>query len=535
VKKLQGLSHPNIGRLLDCGLHRATIFISTEYLPGRSLYYRMLSGPALPQAQKLAIVAQVADALEFAHQHGIVHGDLKPGNILITDGGEAKVIDFTMASLIAPNSAYPRRDSGPVDIPVAVTPRYASPQLMSRQKAEPKDDVFALACMAYELLTARHPFEDTNARFPPPRSAELSEGQFAAIVRGLEPEHSRRTPSTEQFQHELAAAGGPPVWARRGLWAALIAGVVAVGWFLLQIYWVTPPRIETAETERTPSVIAEPTAGTTLRDCAFCPTMKVVPAGQFVQGARIDDPNASALEKPQHSVIIAHPFAIAIDAVTVGQFAEFVAASQRPMEGCDTYDGSWHVKADANWQHPGFSQTPLHPVVCASWNDAVAYAEWLSKQSGHHFRLPSTAEWEYAARAGQGAVSPWGGNASRACAAANVADQSAGRRYPGWSVFACDDGFVNTAPVGSFAANGFGLHDMLGNVFAWTEDCWHADYLHAPANGSPRIDAHCGEHEMRGGSWFSAPAYVRASYRNHFAADYRGSSVGIRLVRELTP
>jgi formylglycine-generating enzyme required for sulfatase activity len=418
---------------------------------------------------------------------------------------------------------------------VAVTPRYASPQLMSRQEAGPKDDVYALACIAYELLTARHPFEDADAGFPPPRSAELSNGQFAAIVQGLEPEHSRRTPSARQFQEELAAARGPPVWTRRGVWAALIAGAVAIGLFLVQNYVVTPPRIETAQTRPPQSVLAEPTAGTTLRDCAFCPTMKVVPAGHFVQGARIDDPSASALEKPQHTVTIAHPFAIAIDAVTVGQFAEFIAATQRPMEGCDTYDGSWHVKADANWQRPGFSQTPLHPVVCASWKDAVAYAEWLSKKSGHHFRLPSTAEWEYAARAGQVAVSPWGSNAGRACAAANVADQSAGRRYPGWTVFACDDGFVNTAPVGTFAANGFGLHDMLGNVFAWTEDCWHGDYLDAPADGSSRVEPQCGEHELRGGSWFSAPAYVRASYRNHFAADYRGSSVGIRLVRELTP
>jgi formylglycine-generating enzyme required for sulfatase activity len=116
-----------------------------------------------------------------------------------------------------------------------------------------------------------------------------------------------------------------------------------------------------------------------------------------------------------------------------------------------------------------------------------------------------------------------------------VADQSAARRYPGWTAFGCDDGYIFTAPVGSFKASAFGLNDMLGNVFQWTEDCWHEDYKNAPIDGSARTDGDCSEHELRGGSWFTTPAFVRASYRNHFAANYRTSSVGIRLVRELAP
>jgi formylglycine-generating enzyme required for sulfatase activity len=116
-----------------------------------------------------------------------------------------------------------------------------------------------------------------------------------------------------------------------------------------------------------------------------------------------------------------------------------------------------------------------------------------------------------------------------------VADQSAARRYPGWDAFACDDGYVNTAPVGSFSANAFGLSDMLGNVFEWTQDCWHEDYSGAPTDGSARADGDCNQRELRGGSWFSSPSYVTASYRNHFAADYRASSVGFRLVRDINP
>jgi formylglycine-generating enzyme required for sulfatase activity len=101
--------------------------------------------------------------------------------------------------------------------------------------------------------------------------------------------------------------------------------------------------------------------------------------------------------------------------------------------------------------------------------------------------------------------------------------------------FNCNDGYVFTAPVGSFKANAFGLNDMLGNVFQWTEDCWNATYKGAPIDGSARTDGNCNEHELRGGSWFSSPGYVRADYRNHFAANYRASSAGIRLARDITP
>jgi formylglycine-generating enzyme required for sulfatase activity len=114
-----------------------------------------------------------------------------------------------------------------------------------------------------------------------------------------------------------------------------------------------------------------------------------------------------------------------------------------------------------------------------------------------------------------------------------VADQSAEQRFPGWNVFPCNDGYVNTAPVGSFQANAFGLNDLLGNVFEWVEDCWYDDYTGAPVDGSARINAGCQERELRGGSWFSSPQYVSASYRNRFEHGYRSSSLGFRLVRDM--
>jgi formylglycine-generating enzyme len=205
------------------------------------------------------------------------------------------------------------------------------------------------------------------------------------------------------------------------------------------------------------------------------------------------------------------------------------------MQSCEIYDGAWHALPDASWKNPGFLQEGSHPVTCVSWRDATAYAQWLSAITGHVFRLPSASEWEYAARGGSSASRPWDGRGPGPCTQANVADQTAVQHYPGWDVFSCADRFVNTSPVGSFAANPFGLNDMLGNVLQWTEDCWRGDYIHAPSNGSARTDGDCTQHELRGGSWFSAPKFVTASYRNHFAAGRRTSSVGFRLVQTENP
>jgi formylglycine-generating enzyme required for sulfatase activity len=220
--------------------------------------------------------------------------------------------------------------------------------------------------------------------------------------------------------------------------------------------------------------------------------------------------------------------------VTVGEFAEFVEETGRQVVGCWTYDGAWRLDSAASWKSAVEGQTALHPASCVSWDDASAYAQWLSQRTGQPYRLPSAAEWEFAARGGAAAPRPWTSDAG-ACSQANVADQTAQQRFPGWTTHACMDTYVQSAPVGSFAANAFGLHDTLGNVFEWVADCWHEDYSGAPDDGSARVDGDCSQHEMRGGSWFTAPDFVRVSYRNRFAADYRSSSVGFRVVRRTAP
>lgn len=303
-------------------------------------------------------------------------------------------------------------------------------------------------------------------------------------------------------------------------WAAAAALLVGLVWFGVH----RPSRSLPTAT------VVLPAPGTVSRDCPQCPDMTVLPTGRFKQGSA----SGSGFAQPVHWVQIERPFALSTNPVTVAEFGAFVAATGRELQGCDVFDGEWHDSSEASWKAPGFEQTGSHPVTCVSWNDAQAYAQWLSIKTGHRYRLPSASQWEYAAHAGSEKSTPWATDAS-ACADADVADASAARRYPGLSVFPCDDGFVYTAPVRSFESNPWGLYDMLGNVLVWTEDCWHPNYVDAPIDGSAWRGGDCGDRELRGGSWFSAPPVVRADYRDRFPAAYRTSSVGIRLVRELGP
>jgi formylglycine-generating enzyme required for sulfatase activity len=361
-----------------------------------------------------------------------------------------------------------------------------------------------------------------------------------APVAKIEPLVARQSASRAPPQSERAARITKPAPAKpgeswkppRGISPATVGVAILV---LVFAVWFFGHRAPVPAKLAAVFSAGVPKPGTVFRDCPTCPGLTVLPAGRLKQGSAGADSGSSSFDKPLHWVVIGRPFAMFTSAVTLDEFREFITAAGRDMQGCDVYDGEWKHRQESSWENPGFVQTGSHPVTCTSWDDAKAYAAWLSAKTGHQYRLPSASEWEYAARAGGEADHPWNPDGSGACARANVADQSAARRFPGWSVFGCDDGYIYTAPVGSFKASAFGLNDMLGNVFQWTEDCWHEDYKGAPVDGSARTDGDCSEHELRGGSWFTTPAFVRAGYRNHFAANYRTSSVGIRLVRDLTP
>ena len=278
----------------------------------------------------------------------------------------------------------------------------------------------------------------------------------------------------------------------------------------------------------------DPMVGDRFRDCPECPEMAVLPAGSYRMGSPSYEQGRQEDEGPAHEVTIAVPFAIGVYEVTVAEFGRFVdETGYSAGSSCFTYDGG----ADRGWRNPGFRQSGRHPVACVSWNDAQAYAAWLSRKTGEEYRLPNESEWEYAARASTRTARPWGEGESGQCRHANGAD---GKRKGSLlelvtSLWACRDGHVHTAPVGSFAANGWGLHDMLGNVEEWTEDCYNRSYAGAPSDGSVWEYGDCSARSLRGGSWISKPQYLRAADRSWLSSGGRGSAFGFRVARTLRP
>ena len=210
-------------------------------------------------------------------------------------------------------------------------------------------------------------------------------------------------------------------------------------------------------------------------------------------------------EGPLHRVVIGAPFAVGVYEVT---FAEWDACAS--AGGCGGYRPD-----DEGWG------SGRRPVVNVSWEDAQSYVAWLSRETGESYRLLSESEWEYAARAGTVTRYWWGDDIGR-----NRANcYGCGSRWD----------FERTAPVGSFAANGFGLHDVHGNVWEWVQDCWNDSYAGAPGDGSAWESGYCARRVLRGGSWLYIPRYVRAAIRGRHVTGYRVINAGFRVARTFTP
>ena len=297
--------------------------------------------------------------------------------------------------------------------------------------------------------------------------------------------------------------------------------------------------------------------GQRFRDCPECPEMVVVPSGSFLMGAPESEEDSQDDERPVHRVAV-QSFAVGVYEVTVAEFSSFVDETDySTSDFCSTWEWitrgcpslpSDYSTSDAckvyvhrdyvaeewdgfGWRNPGFEQDGSHPVVCVSWHDARAYVNWLSRRTGERYRLLSEAEWEYMARAGTRTAQHWGKEGADQCEYANGADASAGFY---WGID-CDDGHSRTASVGSYRANAWGLHDVLGNVFEWTADCWNKTYAGAPSDGGAWKSGNCSAHVLRGGSWSLEPGYLRSAHRNRISSGNRISYLGFRVARTLTP
>jgi formylglycine-generating enzyme required for sulfatase activity len=242
-----------------------------------------------------------------------------------------------------------------------------------------------------------------------------------------------------------------------------------------------------------------------MRDCAECPAMVLVPAGEFTMGSPPDEPDRFNDEGPQRAVKIAAPFWVGKYEVTFGEWDACVAAG-----GCRTKPNDWG--------------RDNRPVVNLSWNDAKEYVGWLSQKTGKTYRLLSEAEWEYAARAGT--KTPF------SLPAPGGSDDIAGKGLANCN--GCGRASRKTAPAGSFKANEFGLYDTAGNVWEWVEDCWHDSYDGAPPHGSAWVNYDCSMRVLRSGAWNVEPRYLRSAQRFGAAGGGGGGGsrdIGFRVAR----
>jgi formylglycine-generating enzyme required for sulfatase activity len=270
-----------------------------------------------------------------------------------------------------------------------------------------------------------------------------------------------------------------------------------------------------------------PGAGERFKDCPDCPEMVVVPAGQFVMGSPANEPEREGDREDQVRVKIAKPFAIGAFAVTRGEFAAFVAATGYEVgEGCYFWTGTtWEERADRSWRAPGFEQDDRHPVTCIDLKSAKAYTAWLSQKTGKSYRLPSETEREYATRAGTATPFWWGSSISTDSANYNGTSSYAHGPKGTWR--------QKTVRVDSFEPNAWGLYNVHGNVWDWTDDCWNESNIGNPADGSVRTTGDCTWRVARGGAWNYSPNYLRSAFRYWNLPDNRSGVQGMRVIRTL--
>jgi len=526
-------------------------YLVMEYVDGPSLEEKIEATGPFPLEEILRIGRQTACGLAAAHEQGLIHRDIKPGNILLENGGErVKITDFGLARAVDDASLS---QAGVIQ----GTPAFMAPEQAAGEQVDHRADLFSLGSVLYTLATGQAPFGTTSSL------AVLQHvlNDSATPIRRLRPElptwfedlvarlHAKKPGGRYQSAQEVAdllaqhlsavqtqgSAYRPRTsprrrlrhWLAAALAVALVIGVVA-GWR------IAFPDTSSSQDRPSPQgqAASEPPAAMAPFDAPQAQlhqeawaqylktpveqvnsiglTLRLVPPGGF-----------SVLGEGSHFVRISKPFYAGAHEVTVAQFRKFVdATGYKTHAECDPKGGKvWNPKArrldqrpDIHWRSPGFPQTEQHPVACMTWKDAAAFCRWLTRHERMPYRLPTEAEWEYACRAGTTTPFHYG----------PVADPQR-----------MNVNLRGTTPVGSFPANAFGLCDMHGNLYEW---CLDAKRSYGPEPAiDPRGPDDGPERAIRGGAYssgLSGPPLASGG-RSSSAVDHAYAGNGFRVVMEI--
>ena len=562
ARTLAQLDHPNIVRVRHFFEANGTAYLVMDYYQGLSLAeYVEQQGGRLAEETARQLMLPILDGLRAAHAKNILHRDIKPQNLYLArleSGGVRPILlDFGAArqamgehsrslSVVltpgyAPFEQYHRRGKqGPwTDIYAAAAVLYrlvtgeAPPEATERREEDELQPAarFGVSPALSDALAA-------GLAITPDARPQTVQAFYALLTNAVASPGAQPLPTsppvlTSQPDPALSPRDPAPDFPNQGVVSPSsgknFLPVLGVA-FLLVIaggggYWLakqpeTPvpsfsqptqvaPPVASSEPHAPPATNSLPTSPSLAARQIVVPEMVTIPAGSFQMGSPASEPERFSDEGPQHQVKV-EAFELGKTEVTVAQFHAFADATNYRTDaerdagdkkGCWTWEagekeGSYH--AGLNWRNPGIVQGKDDPVVCLSWNDAQAYLAWLKRETGQRWRLPTEAEWEYAARAGT--TTPF---STGACITTRQANYNGNYNYNNCG--AKTGVYVGkTQPVKSYPANPWGLYDLHGNVWEWVEDCYHDSYQGAPTDGSAWTEVSCPARVLRGGSWSSS-------------------------------
>jgi phosphate binding protein len=551
ARTVASLDHPNVAQVYEINQHEGWWFIAMEFLEGGSLQHVLTNAGPLPPGRAALMLADAARGLAAAHEAGLIHRDVKPGNLMLTRRGRCKVVDFGLVK--ADSADNPFRD----DTSILGTPLYIAPEIVQRKGASPASDVYSIGATLFMLLTGSPVFKGADIKSvmrqhveaEPPDVRTLAPNvpqTLAMLIRESLSKVPERRPTAEAFaaalQSEVTEAAGigaapatgsyrtdssmygpgmspsavghssarsgtgfgdvtireaPPAKSRRAALMWAIAGVatcIVAATALIATLRGSQP----SPANKLPA-LSQPKATVNSID------MRLVqlPTGSFTMGSPADEPGRQ-MDERQTRVGITRPILIGATEVTQGQWAAVMGADYTPPEGV-------HPNEETGLRFLG----PDLPAY-VSWFEASEFCRKLGLKEGKRYRLPTEAEWEYACRAGTAATFNTGGNLDRKHANIDAEAGAALDRRP--------------YRVASFSPNAWGLYDMHGNLMEWCSD-WLGDYALGP------VDDPSGASEgelrvLRGGSWDTPATLARSANRWANYPVVRTDYIGFRVVME---
>ena len=479
-------AHPSIVSCREFFRANGTAYLVMEYEHGlplsELLHRREAAGRPFDEADLLAVMVPLLEGLQRVHETGMLHRDIKPSNILVRRSDERPVlIDFGAAKQM---TAEHSKSLAPF------TEGYAALEQVGEGTLGPWTDLYAAGAVMWRIVAGGNP------PWEPPHPVKVERRASAALRGEADPMPSAKALGAGRFSPRVLDTIDRCLKLNE---KERVRGCGKLLGLLRRDEEPVSPAAPQARRARRPRAVSV-AAGTRFRDCAEGPEMVVIPAGSFLMGSPESEKRRYGWEGPQHQVTIREPFAVGAYPVT---FEEWDACAADG--GCGGYRPD-----DKGWGRG------RQPVINVSWEDAQAYVKWLSRKTKEEYRLLSEAEWEYAARAGTTTRYSFGDEIT-------PSDANYGKNIG------------QPQPVGSYRANGFGLHDMHGNVWEWVQDCWNDGYAGAPNNGDVWDVGDCSRRVLRGGSWSDLSRILRSALRYRNPTGDRSLNDGFRVARTLKP